>query len=497
MVCVLDGAGWVPDANRSCRCRKSLRGGRLVARGSTTPSASIVGHVEIDNRGCARLSPPEQNHLRQRDALRVGDGEQGGPPAHPLESTPGAALEDEPWRAAGPNDLDVSPEHVLREPRAERLHRGFLRGESSREMDPRPVPPPAVRDFALGENPLNEALSPTHDHVLHAFDVRRIETEADDVGHRGDDSGMTLPTPDDSFEWRHHEGRPCLVCRPLEPFATHVFTTSAWALGSRTRESVRESGESSLVQAWRQLSDALSVGHRRLVRATQVHGAAVIVGTRSAVGRAHPEADIILLRESDAAAAVQAADCVPMLMVDRETGAVAAAHAGWRGMVARVPQVTLRALETTFGSRPADVIVALGPSIGACCYEVGLDVRDAFAGAGFTTTCLDRVFLEQPTSSDINQPLPTLVAAARRSDHWFFDGWQMTSDQLVEAGVPRAQIYSARLCTASHPQVLCSYRRDGAPAGRIVGAIRCQPRPSRRSRADRRERSTIGPRARK
>lgn len=288
---------------------------------------------------------------------------------------------------------------------------------------------------------------------------------------------MILPTPDDSFEWRYHEGRACLACRPLESFAPHVFTTSAWALGARTRESAGESGESSLAQAWRQLSDALSIDPCRLVRAKQVHGAHAIVGTRAVGGGAHPEADIILLREPDAAAAVQAADCVPMLMVDRVTGAVAAAHAGWRGLVARVPQVTLQALTTTFGSRPADVMVALGPSIGACCYEVGPDVRDAFARAGFMATCLDRVFLEQPASFDVNLPLPHLVAAARRADRWFFDGWQMTSDQLVEAGVPSPQIYCARLCTASHPDVLCSYRRDGAPAGRIVGAIRCQPRP--------------------
>jgi YfiH family protein len=287
---------------------------------------------------------------------------------------------------------------------------------------------------------------------------------------------MTLPTPDDSFEWRDHEGRAFLVCRALEPFAPHVFTTSAWALGSRTQDSSRERGGSSLAQAWRQLSDALSLDHRRLVRATQVHGAAVIVGTRAVAEGGFPEADIILLREPDAAAAVQAADCVPMLMVDRASGAVAAAHAGWRGMVARVPHVALRAMATTFGSKPADVIVALGPSIGACCYEVGPDVRDAFASAGFLTSSLEGAFLQQPVLSDINRPLPQVAAAARRADRWFFDGWRMTSDQLVEAGVPRAQIYAARLCTASHPDVLCSYRRDGAPAGRIVGAIRCQPR---------------------
>lgn len=286
---------------------------------------------------------------------------------------------------------------------------------------------------------------------------------------------MRLPAPGDSFEWRDHEGGPCLICRPLEPYAPHLFTTARWALGSRAPEPDPARGESLRVEGWRQVSAALSIEPDRLVRATQVHGAAVVVGTRAIADREQPRADIIVLRESEAAAAVQAADCVPMLMVDRASGAVAAAHAGWRGMVARVPQVALRALATTFGSRPADVMVALGPSIGACCYEVGPDVRNAFAEAGFSTGMLERTFHEQPLSTRANPSMPRVAAGVRRSDHRFFDGWQMMCLQLVEAGVPAAQIHSACLCTASHPESLCSYRRDGAPAGRIVGAIKCRP----------------------
>lgn len=266
------------------------------------------------------------------------------------------------------------------------------------------------------------------------------------------------------------------MCRPLEPFATHVFTTSQWALGARAPAPARDRGGAALGAAWRQVSDALSIEPQRLVRATQVHGATVIVGTSAAAHDVPPDADIILLDEPDAAAAVQAADCVPILMVDRASGAVAAVHAGWRGLVAGVPQLAIRALTATFGSRPADVLVALGPSIGACCYEVGPDVRDAFAHAGFSPACLERVFHASPAAIDENPPMPHLSSRARRSDRWFFDGWQTTHALLAEAGVPVAQIFSGRLCTASHPHLLCSYRRDGAPAGRIAGAIRCQPR---------------------
>ncbi len=67
------------------------------------------------------------------------------------------------------------------------------------------------------------------------------------------------------------------------------------------------------------------------------------------------------------------------------------------------------------------------------------------------------------------------LSHSRRPDRWFFDSWSTARDELVDAGIPPAQVFVAELCTASHPLVFCSYRRDGAPAGRMVGVIRRQP----------------------
>jgi hypothetical protein len=180
------------------------------------------------------------------------------------------------------------------------------------------------------------------------------------------------------------------------------------------------------------------------------------------------EADIAITDDPAIGVAVQAADCVPLLLVDRRTGAVAAAHAGWRGMAARVPRSAIAAMNDAFSTRPGDLVAAIGPSIGACCYEVGPDVYDSFAAAGFSAGDLEQWFCRDPQPSAAN---PSMPLPPRRTDRWFFDGWASLVSQLEAEGIPPPQIFHARLCTASHPDVLPSYRRDGRPAGRIAAAI--------------------------
>jgi YfiH family protein len=215
-----------------------------------------------------------------------------------------------------------------------------------------------------------------------------------------------------------------------------------------------------------------------LMRARQVHAATVTVGRRSGP---LPEADILIAREEGLAVAVQAADCIPLLIADVRTGVVAAAHAGWRGLAVRVPGATVAALAREFGSQPSNLVAALGPSIGACCYEVGPEMTDCFVKAGFSTREVERWFLDAPLASSRNPPAPGLVLR-RRVGHRFFDGWTAGRDQLAAAGVPPDQIFSSSLCTASHPGTLCSFRRDGPSAGRMAAVIKARtPHPSQDS----------------
>jgi len=264
---------------------------------------------------------------------------------------------------------------------------------------------------------------------------------------------MSLPQPTGTFHWTETSAGPALVCDPLTPYAAHLFTTRPWKLGSAASDSA---------EGWREVAAAMDIDGGDLVRVHQVHGKSVVVvrrrgGSESGPGpeAGLPDADILISQDPGVVLAVQSADCVPILIADRKSGAVAAAHAGWRGLAAGAPVAAVEALAREFGTRPEDLIAAVGPSIGAARYEVDTAVLSRFQQNGFSTEHIDRWFYD-----------------GERPDHWYFDGSQSAHDQLTVAGIPRGQVHVARLCTATHFDLLCSYRREGRASGRMAAAIR-------------------------
>jgi polyphenol oxidase len=256
----------------------------------------------------------------------------------------------------------------------------------------------------------------------------------------------TLPKVSGAFAWTDESWGAALRCAPLGAVATHLFTTRQLQLSSAAQ--VHEL--------------AKAVGARDVATIAQVHGRDVVVVRRgSGAPEPRPEADALISDSPDIAIAVRAADCVPLLMADKARGVVAAVHAGWRGTAARVAVASVEALGREFGTRPADVVAAIGPSIGACCYEVGSDLVDAFAAAGHERYLIDRWFLSPPPARGSRDRAALTLDVARAN-----------SDQLVLAGVPEDQIHASGLCTAMHLDVLTSYRREKEKAGRLVGVIR-------------------------
>lgn len=262
---------------------------------------------------------------------------------------------------------------------------------------------------------------------------------------------MTLPTVPESFRWTPSSCGPVLTCRPLEAVTAHLFTTRELQL--------------SAAEAWRRVGDLLDVSE--VVTLNQVHGREVVAvsrGSRQSVDRpALQDADILVTDDPDIAIGVRVADCVPLLMADRQSGAAAAVHAGWRGTAAGAAAAAVQALAREFGSKPENLVVAIGPSIGPCCYEVGTELVDAFAAAGHARHLIDRWFLALPPrrGSRERPKLRLDVAGANR-------------DQLMLAGVPEGSIYACGLCTAMHLDVLTSYRAEKEKAGRMAGIIRAR-----------------------
>ena len=174
----------------------------------------------------------------------------------------------------------------------------------------------------------------------------------------------------------------------------------------------------------------------------QVHGCSIATPPWTEA----PAADASLTDEAGVLLAIETADCLPVLMVDPVNRRVAAAHAGWRGTAARVAPAALRALIEQ-GSNPTQVLVALGPAIGPCCYEVGPEVEEAFGPGGAS------FFVPGPVGRKRLD-----VAAANRA-------------QLEEMGVRSDNIDSLDLCTRCREDLFFSYRRDGANAGRMISLI--------------------------
>jgi YfiH family protein len=258
---------------------------------------------------------------------------------------------------------------------------------------------------------------------------------------------MTLPAVPEPFYWTDAPWGHALRCAALDAVASHLFSTRQLELSSATHTAAL----------------ATSVGALRLVQVDQVHGRAHVVvrAGKPAHSGERLEGDIIVSNAPDTAVAVRAADCVPVLIADRTTGAVAAVHAGWRGTCAGASAAAVGLLGAEFGARPADLVAAIGPSIGVCCYEVGPELVDAFASAGHERHLIDRWFTSTPPprGSRARNPLRLDVAGANR-------------DQLVLAGIPEGQVHLSGLCTAMHLDVLTSYRAEKEKAGRLVAAIR-------------------------
>jgi len=221
---------------------------------------------------------------------------------------------------------------------------------------------------------------------------------------------------------------------------------------------------------------ATGASKMQVVTLEQIHSDLAYHIDRSRLrANAAPQGDAIFTREPGVLLAVQTADCVPILLADTRRRAVAAIHSGWRGTLARIAPKTLGRMRMEFGTRPEDVIVALGPGIGRCCYEVGSDVaREFHAQVPGASLWFDGPF--NALASGENDPhwLPWLTMQppghSLPSPRVNLDLVAANRAILVDAGIPAGQISASGLCTACRNDIFFSYRREHT-TGRLLSVI--------------------------
>ena len=157
------------------------------------------------------------------------------------------------------------------------------------------------------------------------------------------------------------------------------------------------------------------------------------------------DCDALITQERGVVLTILTADCVPVLLYDPKQKVVAAVHAGWKGTKAEIVSKTLKKMQEVFGCKPEDIVAAVAPSIGRCCYEVGEDVAAHFF--------------------DIPE------AYTEKGDKYMLDLPYINKYQLFNSGLKEENIEMSGICTACEVDRFFSYRKEQGCSGRFMSLI--------------------------
>jgi polyphenol oxidase len=259
------------------------------------------------------------------------------------------------------------------------------------------------------------------------------------------------------------------------PWLVHGFSTKLGGVSDQDGEKLLNLGftewdtKENVLENRRRFQSALGASDLQLISLQQIHSDVIH----------HFDARPEQICQGDASATnrpglllgVQTADCVPILLVDAKKRAVAAIHAGWRGTLARIVVKTIGQMQMHFKTKPADLLAAIGPSIGGCCYEVGTEVASQFLSQ----------FAESPEWFDEfrtgDEPNPIQWLNMMPPGHQpppknvLLDLRKANRAQLLGAGLRASNIFVSDLCTACRRDLLFSYRKEGPQSGRLMSVI--------------------------
>ncbi|HEV1996300.1 MAG TPA: peptidoglycan editing factor PgeF [Candidatus Acidoferrum sp.] len=263
------------------------------------------------------------------------------------------------------------------------------------------------------------------------------------------------------------------------PWLVHGFSTRPGGVSLMDKEKVLNLGftewdtKENVLENCLRFQSALGASNLKLISLKQIHSD--VIHLFDAAPAQPCQGDASSTNRPGLLLGVQTADCVPILLVDPQKRAIAAVHAGWRGTLQRIVVKAIGQMQMQFKSKPADLLAAIGPAIGGCCYEVGTEVaiqfQSQFADA-------HEWFDEFRTGDEPNpiqwlnmmppghQPPPKNVLLDLR---------KANRAQLLGAGLRAPNVFVSDLCTACRRDLLFSYRKEGALSGRLMSVIGIQP----------------------
>ena len=218
------------------------------------------------------------------------------------------------------------------------------------------------------------------------------------------------------------------------------------------------------------LAQTLGIDNVRLVMPHQTHSDRVMEVDDSLLAlstadraQALEGVDALITRQQGVCIGVSTADCVPILLYDPAQKACAAIHAGWRGTVSHIATKAIRLMQATYGTRPSDLRAIIGPSISLQAFEVGDEVVEAFAQAGFD---ISRICRKMPPMhpDDIN-------SCTRQALRPHIDLWAANAMLMEEQGISLEHIQVCGICTYQSHDTFFSARQSGIRSGRIFTGI--------------------------
>lgn len=246
------------------------------------------------------------------------------------------------------------------------------------------------------------------------------------------------------------------------PFIRHAFSTRLGGVSQNEFASMdlsfhRGDSDENVLENYRRFCAAVGFDFNTLVASSQDHHTVIRrVGREHAgIGIWRPKdmqsVDGLITNEPNVTLVTYYADCVPLYFLDPVKRAVGLAHAGWRGTVARIGEKTVERMREEFGSNPEDIIAAIGPSIGPCCYEVDEPVERQFAQ------------LTDLAPMDFITEMP--------NGKFMLNLWEVNRRVIQHAGVPEQNITVGGLCTKCNSELLYSHRVMGAARGGLAAML--------------------------